>query len=82
MENKEELAKKIDSRLLRTVPKMDKEHPLKKFLLKHKIYILPIGVFNSTYVKHHYGGSRWNFKDYVPWKIQKNNYIDILNNRK
>lgn len=82
MENNEVLAKKINSRLLRKVPKMSKEHPLKKFLLKHKIYILPIDVFNSIYAKHHYGGSRWNFKDYVPWKIQKNNYIDILNTRK
>jgi mannosyltransferase OCH1-like enzyme len=82
MENKVELAKKVDSRLLRTVPKMHQGHPLKKFLLKHKIYILPIDVFNSIYAKHHYGGSRWNFKDYVPWKIQKNNYINTLNSRK
>ena len=87
MEGHVELSKNIDSRLLRKVPRMPDNHPLKAFLLKHKIYILPINVFNSIYVKHHFGGSKWTNHDYVPWKIHKNNYlqqreIEKWNNRR
>jgi inositol phosphorylceramide mannosyltransferase catalytic subunit len=43
---------------------------INNFLKKHKIYILPNGVFDGLYVQHHYGGSRWNYVGYSPWKLQ------------
>ena len=43
---------------------------VRRFLMEHKIYILPNGVFDGLYVQHHYGGSRWNYVGYTPWKKQ------------
>ena len=71
MEGEKELASMICSRLLRRVPFMSNDNKLKKFLLKHKIYIFRNNVFDGLFVKHHYGGNSWNCKGYVPWKLQK-----------
>ena len=81
MEGENELASKINSRLLRRVPRNTKSETLnrlRKFLLKHKIYIFRNNVFDGLFVKHHYGGNSWNVKGYVPWKIQRNKVINKL----
>ena len=73
-----ELSQKINSRILRNIPYMPNNNILKMFLLKHHIHILPINVFNNKYVRHHFAGSQWNYKGYIPWKLNKNNILEKM----
>lgn len=65
-DNKLDLIPYITSSVLKNCKNIE----IRKFLKKHKIYILPNGVFDGLYVQHHYGGSRWNYVGYAPWKQQ------------
>lgn len=81
MEGENELATKINSKLLRNVPRAvngENLNKLREFLLKHKIYIFRNNVFDGLFVKHHYGGNTWNVKGYVPWKLQRNKVMNNL----
>ena len=75
-ENKKHLIPYITSIFL----KKNNNKELKDMLKRHKIYILPNGVFDGLYVEHHYGGSRWNYVGYVPWKQQLKSIIRKKNN--
>lgn len=75
-ENKQHLIPYITSNFL----KKNNNKELKDMLKKNKIYILRNGVFDGLYVEHHYGGSRWNYVGYVPWKQQLKSIIRKKNN--
>ena len=75
-ENKKHLIPYINSKFL----KKNNNEELKDMLKKHKIYILGNGMFDGLYVEHHYGGSRWNYAGYVPWKKQLKSIFHKKNN--